>query len=139
MKATHYTNLKVCNAKITVELLVLPSDVLVQLLELAKNSPLLDVADGASVLEEPVEVCLYLLRFEAGPRPPVHVKHVVVYVLKLLTLSSMDNLLTGKNAYKWTVFGFCMLINEIHADANLGHILPTYRALVLAAEHPHPR
>ena len=111
MKATHYTNLKVCNAKITVELLVLPSDVLVQLLELAKNSPLLDVADGASVLEEPVEVCLYLLRFEAGPRPPVHVKHVVVYVLKLLTLSSMDNLLTGKNAYKWTVFGFCLLIN----------------------------
>ena len=56
MKATHYTNLKVCNAKITVELLVLPSDVLVQLLELAKNSPLLAVADGASMFEEPVEV-----------------------------------------------------------------------------------
>ena len=88
-----------CNAKITVELLVLPTDVLVQLLELAKNSRPLDVADGASMLEEPVEVRLYLLSFEAGPRPPIHVKHVVVYVLKFLTLSSMDNLFIDNGSF----------------------------------------
>ena len=87
------TNLKVCDAEITVESLMLSSDVLVQLLELPIDSRLLPlVADGAAMLEEPVEVGLDLLRLEAGSRPPVHVEHVVVHVLELLALRSMNNL-----------------------------------------------
>ena len=82
-----------CHAEITVESLVFSSDVLVQLLELAEDPRLLPlVADGAAMLEEPVEVGLDLLRLEAGSRPPVHVEHVVVHVLELLALESMDNL-----------------------------------------------
>ena len=82
-----------CHAEITVEPLVFSSDVLVELLELAEDSRLLPlVADGAAMLEEPVEVGLDLLRLEAGSRPPVHVEHVVVHVLVLLALRSMDNL-----------------------------------------------
>ena len=82
-----------CHAEITVEPLVFSSDVLVELLELAEDSRLLPlVADGAAMLEEPVEVGLDLLRLEAGSRPPVHVEHVVVHVLELLALRSMNNL-----------------------------------------------
>ena len=81
------------HAEITVESLVLSSDVLVELLELAEDSRLLPlVADGAAVLEEPVEVGLDLLRLKARSRPPVHVEHVVVHVLELLALRSMNNL-----------------------------------------------
>ena len=125
------------NAKITVELLVLPSDVLVQLLELSKNSRLLGVADGAAMLEKPVKVCLNLLRFEAGPRPPVHVEHVVVDVLKLLTLNSMDHLLQETLPENVHLIGAFITPDKL--NANLGHVLPTYGALVLTAEHPHPR
>ena len=100
------------DAQITEEEFVLPPHVLIELLELAKHSRrrrgnllplavavlvaavLAAAADRAPVLEETVEVPLDLLSLEADPRPPVHVQHVVVHVLKLLSLGGVYHLWT---------------------------------------------